>query len=154
MDNYYQNPSQGFAPENQVPTNLTPYTLQRIKETATWMRVVSVILFILTALIFLAAIGVLAAGSGLRSFGGRSGFSSAVAILYILLGVIFYLIPGILLIAHSTRLKNFSITNNLTDFEDAIAKGKSYWTYIGVLALIITILMFIAVVITIAAAVK
>jgi len=148
MDNTFPNQSQGVAPQNLNPSNLTPYILQKMKDTATWMNVIGVILLILTTLIFIAAIFILAAGIKTRLV-GFGGVSSVVAVIYILFGILFYLIPGILLIAHANKLKNFSHTNNIPVFEDAISKGKTFWTYTGILTLIVTIIFFIAVIISI-----
>ncbi|MCX7832722.1 MAG: hypothetical protein N2490_00720 [Ignavibacteria bacterium] len=153
MDNYQQYSQHGFVgQQNQAQSNLSPYILHNLKQTATWMRVISVILFVLTAIVFLFAIFIIAAGSGTRRIGVGSSISSAVGILYILLAVIIYLIPGILLMIHANSLSNFSVTNSLIDLDNAVSKGKSYWTYIGVLALIVTIIFFIGIIIAIAAA--
>lgn len=151
MDNYFPNQPQGFAPPNQAQSNLTPYTLQNLKQSDTWMGVISVVLFILTALTFIMGIFLLAAGSKMKTF-GLKGATAGVGLIYIILGVLFYLIPGVLLLIHATRLSNFSFTNSFVDLDDAIMKGKSFWTYTGVLTLIVTILFFIVIILTIAAA--
>ncbi len=151
MDNTYQNQIQGFTPQNQTPSNFTPFIIQKMKGTATWMNVIGIILIIFTALIFILAAFILTAGSKSKLIGLSGGVSTAVAIVYIIFAVLFYLIPGILLIAHANKLRSFSLTNNLPDFEDAISKGKTFWTYTGVLALIVTILFFIVIIVSIAA---
>lgn len=152
MENYFPNQPPGFAPQSQAQSNLTPYTIQNLKQSATWMRVISVVLFILTALTFIFGIILLATGSKMKTFGLAKGAAAAMGLVYIILGVLFYLIPGVLLLVHATRLSNFSITNSLVDLDDAIMKGKSFWTYTGVLTLIVTILFFILIILTIAAA--
>ncbi len=151
MDNTYQNQTQWFTPQNQTPSNFTPFIIQKMKGTATWINIIGIILIIFTALIFILAVFILTAGSKEKLIGLSGGVSTAVAIVYIIFAVLFYLIPGILLIVHANKLRSFSLTNNLPDFEDAISKGKTFWTYTGVLALIVTILFFIVIIVSIAA---
>lgn len=114
------------------------------------MIILSIVFFVHTAIVFVIAVLILQLNNieipTLRNSILSMNFSG-ISFIYFLTGIIFYLIPGILLMSHATKLMNFSANNSIDELEIALSRGKSFWTYAVGLAIMNMIISVVGVII-------
>jgi len=100
-----------------------------LAQTKPWVRFLSVLGFIGTGL----AVIVFLVGS----VGGGVAPGPMELIIMVPMGVLFYLVPSILLWRYANRINDFLGAANPASFSTALTAQKSFWKYLGILALII-----------------
>ena len=102
-----------------------------LAETKPWVRFLSVLGFIGTgvAATFLL-VGLLAGGVAPSPFE---------LIILVPMGLLFYLIPSVLLWKYGTRIGEFLGGSSPESFSAALIAQKTFWKYLGILALIIIV---------------
>ena len=124
-----------------------------LDQTRPWVRFLSIMAFIGTALMILASLGMMAAVLS-RSLGlGRSsplGGAEIVAlgILYIAMACL-YIAPGIFLFRYAGAIKTLKAASTSDALENALKHQKSFWRYVGILSAIALGLTVLAVVLAI-----
>jgi len=105
-----------------------------MRATRPWTRLLSVLGFIGTALSVLAGIAIIV-GQDFIPVPENSPPLAFMGIFYILASV-FYLIPSIWLSKYSTAISSFLDAGDSLELGKAIAYQKSFWKFIGILALV------------------
>jgi predicted Zn finger-like uncharacterized protein len=122
---------------------VTPGIRQALAETRPWVRLISILWFILGGLMIVALLIVMA-------FWGASGLSVA---LPGVVGVGLGLATAYLLFDYARRINIFLRRNASRELEEALVAQKSLWKFVGIVTLIDLMLAAIALIIVIAAAV-
>jgi hypothetical protein len=121
------------------------YIRKSLQATRPWTRLLSVLGFIGTGLMILAGLGVIAGGSFIP-VSEKAPPLVLMGIFYILASV-FYLVPSIWLSKFSTAISAFLKSGDAIELGKAIAYQKSFWKFIGILAvgsIMLTVLGIIA----------
>ena len=108
------------------------YIRKSLRATWPWTRLLSVLGFIGTGLMVLAGLGVIV-GESFIPVSEKTPPLVFVGILYILSSV-FYLVPSIWLSKFSTAVSVFLKSGDAIELGKAIAYQKSFWKFIGILA--------------------
>jgi hypothetical protein len=135
------------------PVVLTPDAQHYLSQTGPWVRFLSIMMFIGAAFMILSGAGMVLIGlAGLDSSMGSMGSGSlpngAVILLgpvYIVMAVLFYLLPGIFLFRYASAIKLLKSTPSSPALEDALRNQKSFWRYLGILAIIMLCIFVLAV---------
>ena len=121
------------------------YIRKSLRATRPWTRLLSVLGFIGTGLMILAGLGVIV-GKSFIPVSEKAPPLVFMGLFYILASV-FYLVPSIWLSKYSTAISAFLKAGNAIELGKAIAYQKSFWKFIGILALVsiaLTVLGIIA----------
>ncbi len=110
------------------------YIRKSLKATRPWTRLLSVLGFIGTGLTILAGIAMIV-GRNFIPVSEKAPPLAFMGIFYILASV-FYLIPSIWLSKYSTAISAFLKTDDAIELGKAVAYQKSFWKFIGILALV------------------
>ncbi|MGD9055675.1 MAG: hypothetical protein PVG40_03310 [Desulfobacterales bacterium] len=108
------------------------YIRKSLRATWPWTRLLSVLGFIGTGLMILAGLGVIV-GESFIPVSEKTPPLVFMGILYILSSV-FYLVPSIWLSKFSTAVSVFLKSGDAIELGKAIAYQKSFWKFIGILA--------------------
>ena len=121
------------------------YIRKSLRATRPWTRLLSVLGFIGTGLMILAGLGVIV-GKSFIPVSEKAPPLVFMGLFYILASV-FYLVPSIWLSKYSTAISAFLKAGDAIELGKAIAYQKSFWKFIGILALVsiaLTVLGIIA----------
>lgn len=112
---------------------------QSLAQTKPWVLFLSILGFIATALMFVIfPLTMLWSGNGMPP---QAAFAMIIPIIMVIgMSVLCYLIPSLLLWRYGRRIGRFVESRNPSDFADAIEAQKSFWRYVGILALVVTVL--------------
>lgn len=113
---------------------VTPLMVDHLRATKPWVRLISVIMFILAGLIFLGGFLMLFMPSpaGMRGF----GVGPIVGIIYFLMGGL-YLFPAYFLHQYASSINDFLRGGGDSAMENALGSQKSFWRFSGILTLVI-----------------
>jgi hypothetical protein len=127
-----------------------------LRQTQPWVRLVSVIYFVMSTLMIAGGIigGVVLAFVRSRSDAGAAGALAAIPLLivYPVIGL-FNLIPAVLLGRFARRAREFVASGQPHQLEDALDAQRSYWKFMGVLMIIGMAIMVVALVVAVVAGV-
>jgi hypothetical protein len=128
--NPYHNHNQS-DPLANVP--VTPLMVEHLRGTKPWVRLISVIMFIFSGLIFLGGLAMFFVPStpGMRG----AGVGPLVGILYFLMGGL-YLFPAYFLHQYASSINDFLQGGGDSAMENALGSQKSFWRFVGILTLI------------------
>jgi hypothetical protein len=146
------------APQPAAPVGSGPVSLgviAALSKTRPWVRLVSVLVFIMCAFLVLAGIGWLVAGvsgglSGSDFGGGAMGLGAGigVAVLLVYLVIAALMLPvAVFLGRYASRIKVLQGSGRMEALEDALFAQKSFWKYVGVLTLINLIINVLAIIV-------
>ena len=130
MDAYDPGPD-GPVDKNRAILN---YIKKSLRATRPWTRLLSVLGFIGTALIILAGIAMFV-GKEFIPMSEKAPPLAFMGIFYIVASV-FYLVPSIWLSKYSSAITAFLNAGDALELGKAIAYQKSFWKFVGILALI------------------
>jgi len=134
FDNQVQN---GIAAA--PPPAITPAMKEYLQQTKPWVRFMSVLGFIAVALMVLCGFAVMIFSASMSSRFGPSGVPMAfLGFIYLVLGLI-YVFPAIFLYRYADGIKKAITVDLVGGMEDALRSQKSFWRYVGIIALIILI---------------
>ena len=128
---------------------MTPQTLESFQKTRPWVLFLSILGFVLAGFMFL--VGILAP-MGIMASGKPEAVSAGIGmcIAYIAMAVLTYLLPSVLLCRYAARIRNLlAVPDDATALENAISAQRSFWRYVGILALVMICLFMIFLVIAI-----
>ena len=148
--NSMDNPLPAFPAGDQhvppAPPAITPAMMEFLKQTKPWVRFVSIMGFIGTALLFLIGL-FLILGAGLVSSLSQTAFGGApvgvIGFVYAALGLL-YFFPDLHLFRYADGIKKALSLDPVGGVEDALRHQKSFWRFVGILVLIVLILQIVA----------
>lgn len=132
----------GFVDRNRAILN---YIRKSLRATRIWTRFLSILGFIGTGLMILIGLGVIL-GESFIPVSEKAPPLFLMGILY-LLSSVFYLIPSIWLAKYSSAISAFLKAGDAIELGKAIAYQKSFWKFVGILALaliVVTVLGILA----------
>lgn len=137
--NPYQSPPTGERSEPSVTESqgqlATPRAIEILGQTRPWVRFLSVLGFIATAL--MAAMGLLGGALGLAGPGGNTPIVALFA--YLPLSLV-YFFPSLYLWRYADRISNLQQTGTAADMESALESQRSFWRFVGIaLALVLAL---------------
>ena len=133
----------------QVTANmLTDGMLESLRRTRPWVIFLAILGFILTAFMIIGGIWMFAAFSIMRAmpgqqplprfFGPAFGFGLGAA--EIVAAVFMYLLPCIILFRYGSAIGRMAPGNIQLAVEEALARQKSFWKYLGLLMIVLLVL--------------
>ena len=120
------------------------YIRKSLRATRPWTRLLSVLGFIVTGLTVLAGIAMIV-GKNFIPVSENAPPMTYIGIFYILTSV-FYLVPSIWLSKYSSAIAAFQKSGDAVDFANAMAYQKSFWKFVGILALVSIVLTILGIV--------
>ena len=137
------------SPELQI----TETAKKHLKTTSSWTNFYAILSFISIGFMLLSGITTLISGSFLRGFSdysmymdttALSSMSAFIGILYVLMAVVMFF-PALYLFRYGKSATTALAENNTLALEDSIKNMKSYWKFIGIMAIISIVLCIIAI---------
>jgi len=117
-----------------------PSIIETMSQTRTWVRLVAVLFFIG---IFLGGVAAVL----MASFGPMAGSVARASMLFPMLLVAgLYLPPAVFLWQYASRIRRLKEGGGMAALEDALVRQKSFWKYVGILALVLIVLYGVALV--------
>ncbi len=122
--------------DRQVDRNraILNYIRKSLRATRPWTRLLSVLGFIGAGLTILGGIAMIV-GKNFIPVSENAPPLTYIGVFYILTSV-FYLVPSIWLAKYSSAIATFLKSGDAIHFANAMAYQKSFWKFIGVLALV------------------
>ncbi|HVX60867.1 MAG TPA: hypothetical protein VHC19_09700 [Pirellulales bacterium] len=105
----------------------TPRAIEILLQTRPWVRFLSVLGFIATAL--MAVVGLLGGGLGLAGAGGNT--PAVVMLAYVPLSLV-YFFPSLFLWRFADRISKLQTTQAASDMESALEAQRSFWRFVGI----------------------
>ena len=130
---------------------ITPLMGQYLLATRPWVLFLSILGFIATGLMVVAAIAMMVIGASAGPY-GRSGPGPIFGLIYLLVAVL-YAVPAWLLSNYASAIKRFRHSRSSRDMEAALGSQKSFWRFVGIVtAVILSIYLFILLILVFVAA--
>lgn len=115
-------------------------TIAQLTGTKPWVRFLSVIFWLLSGLVLLAAAAMAAISvfnppkTSASPFGGKEFM--ILAVVYVLLSFV-YIFPAVKLWKYANRIGSLVATRSTTDLDSALNEQRGLWKYAGIVAIII-----------------
>ena len=128
------------APNSDIQPNSTDASeiLAPLEASKLWVRICSVVGFIMTVFIVLAGLGLLAAGSAATGM----PFGAAIGLIYMVMGVL-YFVPSWYLHKYAGAISQAQASHNMEDICVALNHQKSFWKFVGIMMLLMIVVMLI-----------
>lgn len=108
--------------------------------TQPWVRLVSILGFLSAALMIVSGVVAGIAGVALT---GDSGMA-ALGLIYPLMGIL-YIIPSVYLFKYASRIADYVRGGQEIQLEMALDSQRSFWKFVGVLAVVSIVLMILGI---------
>lgn len=145
-DPYAGAPAPYRAPAGAVPEG----AIEMLRQTRPWVVFMSVVAFLGSAFLFVAALFMFAVGflmpAGLKGGGGAEVFGGAVGMVYGAMGFVYLpfaamcIYQGIKLWAYGSAIGRLLTSRAAADLEDAMQHQKTYWKFSGISVIVIFVL--------------
>ncbi len=126
-------------PQTESTLHDSTYLLARTKP---WVRFIAVLGIVMS--LFAVGSAVLTASTFARMPGGPPGFLTGMMVVQvgfmILICLLFYFVPSVLLWHYGTRIADHLREKSSTSFVAALTAQKSFWKYLGIVALVVMVL--------------
>ena len=131
---------------------VSPSTIAQLSGTKPWVRFLSVLMWISVGLMLLVAAGMgvmttigIGATKSVPSgpFGGKEMI--VISVLYGILAFI-YIFPALKLWKYANRIGSLGSTRSVADLDAALNEQRSFWKFIGVMAIILISLYIVAII--------
>ena len=129
---------------------VSPNTIAMLAGTKPWVRFLSVLMWISVGLMLIAAAGMgfvstigVAKSMSSGPFGGKQLI--ILAVLYGILAFV-YIFPAIKLWKYANRIGSLGATRSVADLDAALNEQRSFWKFIGVMAIILISLYLVAII--------
>lgn len=136
-DNPYRSPfadSDALVVGNESGQAITHKVLSMLRQTQPWVRFLSVLGFICSALMML--VGLLGFGTMTLAGADAGPASRFLLLVYIPVGVL-YFFPSFFLFRYASRINALWTTRSVRQLEDALEAQKSFWKFVGILAAVV-----------------
>jgi hypothetical protein len=151
--NPYRSPSEGseaFVVGDESGQAITHKVLSMLRQTQPWVRFLSVLGFICSAvMVLVGSIGFVA----MASAGARMEPPGLIVLLAYIPAGILYFFPSLFLFRYASRINALWTTRSVRQLEDALEAQKSFWKFVGILMLVVIVLYLLGIVLAIMLAV-
>lgn len=129
--------------------------LEQLQRSRLWILIVAIAFLLLALFTIIAGVSMLAGSSFMTGSPemqaiGNVGLFKGLGITYILMSVLFYLIPSILLFRYAGAISKAVNSADAFETEEALRKQAGFWKYVGIFTLIMLILGAIGIIAAIA----
>lgn len=133
---------------------ITPGMVQALGQTKPWVRFISILGFVGAGFMVLGAAGLMitAIAGGMGRRGPLGGMEAGVGVMYLLFALL-YVPPSVFLFRYASAIGRILPGNEAEGIERALVAQKSFWRFVGIMALVIIVLyvLIIGVVVVMAA---
>lgn len=129
----------GGEPAAAATTVLTQLALQYLDQTRPWVRFMSILAFLGSALMALAGLAIMVVGmaGGLAMRSGNAALGAiggaAIGFFYLVMACL-YIAPGVFLHRYAGAIKQLKVTGAAGALEDALKHQKSFWRFVGIMS--------------------
>lgn len=145
----YAPPQSALVPGATAAGQVSPGTVQALRETRPWVLLLAILASLLTGLMLLGGLlallgGAMAGASG----GGGAGPVGVIAVMGVayLVVALLYLYPIIKLFKYSGAISRLARTGAVHDLEGALREQKGFWKFLGIVTLIGIALYIVAII--------
>ncbi len=125
------------------------HLLTPLLATKPWVRLCSILGFVGSAFMLIAAISIMSLGGrASQAFGEMSGAATGIGIAYILLAIL-YIFPSLYLFKYASAIGRANQSQSVDDIAVALTQQKSFWKFAGIMALLMVIFMAIGIIMAI-----
>lgn len=120
--------------------------LQPLSATKSWVRLCSVLGFISTFFVILMGIIFMMGGSAMEgpATAGMPVPIASLGIIYLVMGA-FYFMPSLYLSKYASAISAAEASHSVSDISNAITYQKSFWKFVGIVALIMLVFMVLGI---------
>jgi hypothetical protein len=132
---------------------ITSQMIESLEQTRPWVRFLSILGFVGTVLMVLAALLMMVVGGAGMIPGAPRGGGGAVlvGIVYLLVSL-FYLFPSLFLFRYASGISSMD-GDTVGGMERALTAQKSFWRFVGIVMLVYLVLLFIVIAFAVVAAI-
>lgn len=148
MQNPYQapDPSSAPQPDNESNPGYTPVMLQRLRETRPWVRLLSILGFLMVAFMVLMAVVFMSGGTAFTEDDALAGAPGVMVGVFYLIFAGIYAVPPVYLSRYASAITQLLEQGSAQYFEDALLHQKSFWKFLGIVAIIMTFFSLLGVI--------
>ena len=138
----YAAPRGNLTPGATMAGQVSAGTVQALKETRPWVRLIAIVGMVMTGIMLLAMLAAASFGFFTAAKGGGSvGGLEIIVILAMAVPLGFlYFYPIVKLFKYSGAISRLHRSGSVKDLEDALGQQKSFWKFAGILTLIVLLL--------------
>ena len=115
---------------------VTENSKKYLKIASSWSKFMAILKFVAIGFMILTALVLLAAGSAMESYAGKSIPSFALGLCYLVAAIVAFF-PARFLYLFSQKAANALAINDTLEIEKAFKNLKSYWKFTGIMTIII-----------------
>jgi len=127
------------------PVILTADAQLHLIRTGPWVRFLSIMMFIGAGFLILTGVSLALVGlTGMQSPIGPvaagalpNGAVFLLGPIYVIMALLIYIVPGIFLFRFASAIKMLKLDPSSLSLEDALKQQKTFWRYLGILAIIL-----------------
>lgn len=134
---------QNIQSKENIKATLTHFSIEYLKSTAPWLKFLSILGFIFSALLLFVAFFSLGAAGITKEVSGTVSNSVVSFILYLVIAIITFFASKYLF-NYAGKIKAFTTTNDSVMLEAAFLMQKKFWKLIGIIFIIYLSLLLIA----------
>lgn len=128
-------------------------SLDYLRQTRPWVKLISVMVFIGAALMLIIALLAIGGGSLMQGITGDSGVPvAALGVLYLAIAFL-YIAPAVYLWRYGKAIGALADSRRVRDLEEALGHQKSFWRFVGICTAVVLVLYAVALVFVIGAAI-
>ena len=127
---------------------VTANMVQSLDQTRPWVRFLSILMFIGVGFLLLGALFVLVGGAAMS----RGMPTALFSIVYVLMAVL-YTPPALFLWQYASAIKSMDQRQS-SGMEQALGAQRSFWRYVGILAVVLLVIYAIVLAVVVAVAVR
>jgi ABC-type glycerol-3-phosphate transport system permease component len=138
---------------------MTPFMRQYLEQTQPWVRLMSIVLFVVAGLMIVVGLLVMTIGMAGPSFMANAGedagplaaVGAVAGVLYIAMAAL-YLFPGLYLHRYASAIARMKAGNAEVHAEEALKHQRSFWRFVGIATIVCIVITIGVIVIAIGAA--
>jgi hypothetical protein len=119
--------------------------LKPLSDTKPWVRLCSVLGFVFTVFMLLIGLAAIVGGFSLDQVSASPGMPIGGLGFFYVVMAFFYFLPSLYLFKYANAIASAEISHSAADIAIAAGYQKSFWKFVGIFALIMTIVMVIGI---------
>lgn len=129
----YQPHAAAPAPGQEVPATI----VESMRGSRGWIMFLGILTVIGAGLMVLGGLGVMVAAD-------RIGMPGFLGMVYIFMAAI-YVLPAVFMLRFAGAIKQLTETRSMDSLDEACARSRDFWRLVGIMALVVMVLYFLAV---------
>ncbi len=137
------------ASTSDAPGSVASTTIDLLRQTRPWVRFMSVMSFIGSGFMLIFGVAVMVIGSLGPS--GKDLPTPALGLVYVPLAFL-YVYPGVKLWSYASAIEKLTLSRAVDDLDGALGQQKSFWRFVGIMALVVMGLYAVGIVVAVVVA--